>query len=140
VERLQPSAALEQSPRPGRDTTISRPEINVVGGIVGGVLGGVAGAALGTMIGASTASGCREEFCAFGPALVGFGLGEPIGVAMGTHIGARGRGDVAGTALSSIGILIGGLLVAAAAPRGTPALALVLIPAAQIATALAFER
>lgn len=75
-----------------------------------------------------------------GPALLGFGLGESIGLAIGTHLGASGRGNVAGTAISSFGILVGGLVVAGSAPHGTPAVAIVLIPAAQLALALAMER
>jgi hypothetical protein len=123
-----------------RDTTVGPPEISVAGGIVGGVLGGVGGAFVGTMIGVTSAEGCQEEYCALGPALIGFGMGEAIGLAVGTHLGARGCGNVAATAISSVGILIGGLVVAIAAPRGTPAIALALVPAAQLAVALALER
>jgi hypothetical protein len=141
VERL----ALSEGFEPGaaaarRDTAEGRSEINAVGGIVGGLIGAAGGAFVGAMVGASSASGCHGEYCAWGPALIGFGLGESIGLAIGTHLGASGRGNVAGTAISSFGILVGGLVVAGAAPRGTPAVAIALIPAAQLAVALAMER
>jgi hypothetical protein len=141
VQRLELSTGLEPSTAgTRRDTTVGPPEISVARGIVGGVLGGVGGAFVGTMVGAASASGCRGEYCAFGAALVGFGIGEAVGLAVGTHLGARGRGNVAATALSSVGMLIGGLVVAATAPRGTPPIALTLVPAAQLAVALALER
>jgi hypothetical protein len=139
VQRLELSARFEPSMVGRRDTT-ERPEINAVGGIIGGLVGGAGGALAGTMIGAQSAAGCHGELCQLGPALLGFGLGESIGVAVGAHLGARGRGNVAMTAISSVGILVGGLVVAGAAPRGTPAIALALIPAAQLAMALAMER
>jgi hypothetical protein len=140
AQRLERSAGLEPSAPMQRHDSLGRTEINVGAGIAGGVLGGVGGAFLGTVIGASSASGCQGEYCAFGPALLGFGLGEAIGLAAGTHLGARGSGNVALSALTSVGILVGGLLVAAAAPPGTPAIGLTLIPAAQLAAALAMER
>ena len=141
VERFEPTPTLEPSAARARpDTTESRSEIHVVRGIIGGVIGGVGGALLGTQIGVSTASGCQGELCQLGPAVLGFGLGESIGLAIGTHLGAGGRGNVAMTALTSLGTLAGGLVVAAAAPRGTPAVAVTLIPIAQLAVALLMER
>ena len=140
VQRLALSEGFEPSTAARRDTAEGRSEINVVGGIVGGLLGAAGGAFVGTMVGASSASGCRGEYCAWGPALLGFGLGESIGLALGAHLGARGRGNVAMTAISSVGILVGGLVVAGAVPRGTPGVAITLIPAAQLAMALAMER
>ncbi|MFL5605798.1 MAG: hypothetical protein ACJ8AD_05070 [Gemmatimonadaceae bacterium] len=140
VQRLELSVGSEPTGATRYDTTVAPHEISIVGGLIGGLLGGVGGAFLGTVIGASSARGCQGEYCAFGPAIIGFALGEPIGLAIGTHLGARGRGNVAATAISSIGILVGGLVVAGAAPRGTPPVAIALIPAAQLVMALAMER
>jgi hypothetical protein len=139
VQRLELSVGFDRSSANGhRDTTENRPGIDAVGGVIGGLLGGAGGALAGTMIGARVAAGCREELCQLGPALLGFGIGESIGLAVGTHFGARGRGDVALTALTSVGIMVGGMLVSVAA--GEPLIALPLVPMAQLAALLAMER
>ena len=121
-----------------RDTVETRAGINAVGGVIGGLLGGVGGALAGTMIAVQSSSGCKAEYCQLGPALLGFGLGESIGLAVGTHLGARGRGDVALSALTSMGIMVGGVLVSVAVGEGR--MALPLIPLAQLAAALSMER
>ncbi|MDQ6633519.1 MAG: hypothetical protein M3Z10_02050 [Gemmatimonadota bacterium] len=138
VQRLELSTRFEPSTAGRRDTTERPPEINAVSGIIGGLVGGAGGALAGTMIGAQAAAGCHGELCQLGPALLGFGLGESIGLAVGTHFGARGRGDVALSALTSVGIMVGGVLLSAAAGEGM--ITLPLVPFAQLAAALAMER
>ena len=139
VQRLELTTRVESSMVAGRrDTTENRPEINAVGGVIGGLLGGAGGAFAGTMIGAYSAAGCQGEYCQFGPALLGFGLGESIGLAVGAHLGARGRGDVTLSALTSVGIMVGGVLVSAAVGEGM--ITLPLVPLVQLAATLAMER
>jgi hypothetical protein len=138
AQRLELSTRFEPSTAGRRDTTERPPEINAVTGIIGGLVGGAGGALAGTMIGAYSASGCYGELCQLGPALLGFGLGESIGLAVGTHFGAHGRGDVALSALTSVGIMVGGVLLSAAAGDGR--ITLPLVPFAQLAAALAMER
>jgi hypothetical protein len=134
---------------PGRDTISSgdtlagaRREISPVGTIIGGAVGGVAGALVGVAIASRTSQGCQGEYCGLGEALLGFGLGESIGLAVGAHLGSgSGRHEnIFLTSLSSVGILIGGVLGAVALDRtGGAGIMIPLTPAFQLAAALAIE-
>jgi hypothetical protein len=125
-----------------RDTVDTCPTVSIGKGIAGSVAGGVVGAYLGIVAGAASAQGCTTDMCGFGPALLGFAVGESIGVALGAHIGAGGRGNVALSSLASFGILVTGSVLAASVSQigaGAGTLAIPLVPVLQIAAALALE-
>jgi hypothetical protein len=141
--------AAPSTVRPGSDAVASRDtlaaagrEISPVGTIIGGAVGGVAGALLGVAIAAQASRGCQGEFCGLGEGIIGFGLGESIGLAVGAHIGSRSprHENIFLTSLSSVGILVGGVLGAVALDRaGGAGIMIPLTPALQLAAALAIE-
>jgi hypothetical protein len=145
---VRPLGAASTMP-PSRDTISSadtladaRREISPVGTIIGGAVGGVAGALVGVAIASRTSQGCVGEFCGLGEALIGFGLGESIGLAIGAHVGSRStrHENIFLTSLSSVGILVGGVLAAVALDRaGGAGIMIPLTPALQLAAALAIE-
>lgn len=106
---------------------------SIVGGTVGvfgGMLAGVAAAHMGT---------CMGSECSLGEALVGAVVGEAIGVAVGAHVGSSGRGNLAASMLSSVGIAAAGALALSHPSRAAPAIAIA-IPLLQLAAVLALER
>jgi hypothetical protein len=141
--------AVVSTVRPGSDNAPSRDtlagvrrEISPVGTIIGGVMGGVAGAVVGVAIASRTTMNCHGEFCGFGEALLGFGLGESIGLAVGAHVGSRSprHENIFLTSLSSVGILVGGVLGAVALDHaGGAGIMIPVTPALQLAAALAIE-
>jgi hypothetical protein len=139
VQRLELPVDRENGRATARRDTVEG-QMDPVLGLVGGVIGAASGALIGGMFGGVAASGCTGELCHLGSVAIGVGLGESFGLALGTHLGAGGRGNVALSALSSFGILFGGVLVGVSAPRGTPAIALTIIPVIQLVAALAIER
>jgi hypothetical protein len=146
-----PAAAPTSAPFLGAPVAIARdtvpepvPEISTVGTVVGGVIGGVAGTFLGAVIGAGATSGCQGDLCGLEGALLGVLVGEPLGLGIGSHIGSRSRthGNIALTSLTSVAILVGGVIAGvgmghAAGPAGM--FMIPLTPALQLATAVAIE-
>jgi hypothetical protein len=143
------SAFILPSTRPTSDAAAPadtlpavRREGSPIGTIVGGVIGGVAGALIGVGIAEHSTRGCHGELCGLGEALLGFSLGESLGLAVGAHVGSGSRRpeNLAVTSMTSVGILVGGALVAAAlSPVGASAIMLPLTPALQLAAAVAIE-
>jgi hypothetical protein len=132
--QLTPGTRQTAPPRDSADLGQRwRPLHGVLGGVVGGLAGGYAGA----MAGLGAAQGCQGEYCAYTSLALGFAVGESLGVALGTHVGARGKGDVMMSTLTSFGILVGGLVTLGG--LGGEDL-LVVLPALQIAAALAMEK
>lgn len=128
VQRAEVSGVEASTPVPTRrDTVTDAAGIRVIHGVVGGLLGAVGGAFIGGVIGMTTESEPGTLFM--------LGVGQSIGVAVGTHEGTRGRGNVALSALASFGIL---LVTARNVHVSSPALYTV-VPALQVATALAIE-
>ena len=120
-----------RAPDPGFDRTRT---------IIGGVVGGAAGAAIGLWIAGDVNRDCGGDLCGLPEAAAGFLIGESLGLAIGAHVGARSthHGRLALTALSSAGILVGGVLVGAV--TGPVGLIMIpLTPALQLAAAAAIE-
>jgi hypothetical protein len=143
VRRLATAAATHQARdvAASRDTLADgRREISRVGAIVGGVAGGVAGAYVGLEIAANATRNCRGEFCGFGEALLGLGLGESIGLAVGAHVGSRSdrHENIFITSLASAGILVAGTYAGVMlGPAGE--IMVPLTPMLQLAAAVAIE-
>ena len=110
------------------------------GGVGGGILGGTAGIFSGFLAGAVLARTvtCVGEDC-LGTVFSSVVVGEAIGVALGAHAGSAGRGNLAVSVLSSVGIAAAGVLALSHPSGAAPRIALA-IPLLQLGTVLALER
>lgn len=129
--------ARDSVPEPIRETS-------TVGTVVGGVVGGVAGTFLGAVIGAGANNGCQGDLCGLEGALLGVLIGEPLGLGIGSHIGSRSHRheNIALTSLTSVAILVGGVLAGVGLSNlaGSAGMLMIpLTPALQLATAVAIE-
>lgn len=157
AQRVQPVAARaadasmmllvpDRGPMAARDTEpAAHPTISSDGALVGGVLGALIGGVAGMYIGAAIRDGCHGDFCALEGAVLGIGIAEPLGLAVGAHLGSGSTRHerILLTAATSAGILVGGTLLGVAAGQVAGPVALVmlpLIPALQVAAAVAIER
>lgn len=124
--------ALQESERHVSNATLS------LGGIAGGALGFFGGGVLGYNVETGLA-GCEGEWCGFAGILFGAAIGEVVMLPLGVHLANYSRGSYAPSLGMSLGVGLGGLLLASVA--GEAATLLVpAIPAAQILAAIAVER
>lgn len=128
-----PAPALQEGGRHVSDATLS------LGGVAGGALGFLGGGLLGYGVETELA-GCEgDEWCGFVGTLFGALIGEMVMLPLGVHVANRSRGSYAPSLGMSLGVGVGGLLLAGVA--GEAATLLVpAIPAAQILAAIAVER
>ncbi len=122
-----------------RETRPNTPApVLAMGGAAVGVVGMIAGAYTGAAI---EAIGECSEWCGFGGAILGGIVGESIGVPLGVHLLNGARGKLVPSALASLAISTGGLLLfAVLGDTGAEPALLWSIPIAQIATSIAIER
>jgi len=107
----------------------------IVGAAVGDAIGFLAGGLVGRAIGASNCSG--ENFCDFGNFFLGATIGTTAMSAVGAHLGSGGRGNLALTALATVGITAS--LIGISALSGSPVV-MISVPIGQIVTSVLFER
>jgi hypothetical protein len=145
AQRLPPAYLRDTTTSPdprdgGRRDTAARAPAPVGGMIVGGLAGGTIGFFAGGYAGFALDGGnrvCGDDPCGVEGALWGVVLGESVVLPLGVHIANGRRGNYGTELLTSVGIAVGGVMLAAASDSGIP---LLLVPIAQIASGIAIEK
>jgi hypothetical protein len=147
AQRIEPVAAFSRSvstdatSRQSAQIEATKGPLLTWGGVGGALVGGTVGILNGMLAGVAMAhiGTCAGEDCSLGAALVGAAVGETIGLAVGAHVGSAGRGNLAVSALTSLGIGAAGAL-ALRHPGGSAPTIVLAIPLLQLAAVLALER
>ncbi|MEW5927141.1 MAG: hypothetical protein AB1941_06645 [Gemmatimonadota bacterium] len=108
-------------------------------GLAGGAAGLLGGALLGYVVETGLTGCAGEEWCGFRGVLLGGVVGEVTMLPLGVHLANRGRGSYGSGVAATALVGVGALLVAAGMGDAVPATAL-LVPAAQLAAAVAVEK